>query len=245
MHKFFTEDIKDGYAYITGEDVRHAWKVLRLKAGDEVELNNLSGTEYTGVLEEITKDRVSVKITGESEKGNESPFEITLFQGIPKGQKMELICQKACELGCVRVVPLITERVIPDAGKEYRKLDRLKRIILEASKQSKRSRIMDITEPISIDEIENTKDLADILIVPYENAEGKGIKSIEGVIENAESAGIVIGPEGGFEEEEIKYLEKTGAHIVTLGPRILRTETAGMAVMSVLQYIRGDFGGKV
>lgn len=242
MHKFFTEDIKDGRAYIVGDDVKHAWKVLRLKVKDKVEINDLRGREYLGEIEVIDKERVVVKIGEEVHSSNESPVKISLYQGIPKGQKMELICQKATELGLYKVVPLITERIVPNSKDEYKKLDRLKRIILEASKQSKRTMIMDLLEPIGLNDIQ--KEGEDLIIVPYENAIGQGIRSFEEEIKRAEKIGIVIGPEGGFEEEEIKTLEGFGAKIVTLGPRILRTETAGLVTAAILSYIRGDLGGK-
>lgn len=243
MHKFFTSEFLNDEALIKGDDVKHAWKVLRLKVGDKVEVNDLNGNEYLGEIKKITKEEVVIGNLTHLDTTMESPIKITLFQGIPKGQKMELICQKSCELGVNKVVPLITERVVPEAEKEYKKLERLRRIILEASKQSKRSQIMEITEPKRISDIR--EEFKGLLIVPYEEERGLGIKSIESEVLKSEEIGIVIGPEGGFEKEEIEALKTLDGKIVTLGPRILRTETAGLVTASIIQYIKGDMGGKI
>lgn len=242
MHKFFTENFNDKVAVITGEDVKHAWKVLRLKQGDRVYINDLQGNDFEGVINEINKQQVIVYIISKSEENNESPVEITVIQGIPKGQKMELICQKVCELGASRVIPMISERIIPDTTDEYKKLDRLKKIILEASKQSKRSRIMEITNPVNIEDI-NVNDY-DLVLVPYEEKENIGINSYINELKAAKKVAIIVGPEGGFEEDEITKLEEKGAKIITLGPRILRTETCALSVISMIGVISGDMGGK-
>ena len=242
MHKFFTENFNDKVAVITGEDVKHAWKVLRLKQGDRVYINDLQGNDFEGVINEINKQQVIVDIISKSEENNESPVEITVIQGIPKGQKMELICQKVCELGASRVIPMKSERIIPDTTDEYKKLDRLKKIILEASKQSKRSRIMEITNPVNIEAI-NVHDY-DLVLVPYEEKENIGINSYINELKAAKKVAIIVGPEGGFEEDEITKLEEKGAKIITLGPRILRTETCALSVISMIGVISGDMGGK-
>lgn len=242
MFKFFTENIINSTAYITdAEDVRHAWKVLRIKKGEKVYINDLKGTDYIGIVEEVNKERVVVDLTEKSNFSNESPLNITIFQGIPKGQKMDLISQKCVELGVNRIVPMITERVIPDYSKEFKKIDRLRRIILEASKQAKRSRIMEIDEPKDIKDLDFES--YDLILVPYENAEETGIKAYTDLISEAVSIAVVVGSEGGFEEYEIEELKKKGAKIVTLGRRILRTETCALTVVSILQYIAGDMGG--
>ena len=242
MHKFFTENIDGDIAVITGDDVKHIWKVLRLKVSDRVLINDLKGTDYLGELIKIDKAAVLVKLAPETAGSSESPLAVTVFQGIPKGQKMDYICQKLSELGVRQILPVRMERTIPENDNEAKKLDRWKRIILEACKQSKRSRITEITPPVDLTEaIEAARDL-DLLIVPYEAAEGGGLKELEAKIKSSASIGILVGPEGGITPGEIDRLSRAGAQIITLGPRILRTETCALCVVSILQYLAGDMG---
>lgn len=166
---------------------------------------------------------------------------------MPKSTKMDLIAQKNTELGIMSITPIITERVVVKNDSEFKKVDRWNRIALEACKQSKRSLIPTINTPIEFKELLiKIKDM-DLIVVPYENKEGYGIKKLINDIRNTEvkNIAIIIGPEGGFEEEEILKLEEIGAHIVTLGPRILRTETAGFVALSLLMYELGDLGGNI
>ena len=244
MHKFFTEDIESELARITGPDVKHAWKVLRLKAGDDVLVNDLAGTDYSGRIRHVNKEEVLVDLISKSDKSNESPLQITVFQGLPKGQKMDLIVQKLSELGVVRLVPMLTHRVVPEVRNSYRKLDRLRRISLEAGKQARRSRLLEVAEPLALGDLSDELKNLDLVIVPYEEMSGAGIKSIESSILAATQIGLVVGPEGGFEDSEIEWLMEQGAKIVTLGPRILRTETCALSVVSILQYLAGDMAGE-
>lgn len=246
MHKFFTpkELFYENEARILGEDVKHIYRVLRLEEGEKVVINNLQGEEFLGRIAEITKMEVKVVIDEKLEVNNESPLEVYLFQGLPKAAKMDLIVQKGTELGFKEITPIITERVDVKLKGEFKKLDRLERIALEASKQSKRTLIPKINSPISFKELEEELKLMDLVVVPYENAENFGVKSlVRSLDKSVKKLGIIIGPEGGFEEEEIEKLKDNGAYIVTLGPRILRTETAGFVCGSLLQYELGDLGG--
>lgn len=246
MHKFFTpkELFYENEARILGEDVKHIYRVLRLEEGEKVVINNLEGEEFLGRIAEITKTEVKVVIDEKLEVNNESPLEIYLFQGLPKAAKMDLIVQKGTELGFKEITPIITERVDVKLKGEFKKLDRLERIALEASKQSKRTFIPKINSPISFKELEEELKLMDLVVVPYENAENFGVKAlVKDIDKSVKKLGIIIGPEGGFEEEEIEKLKDNGAYIVTLGPRILRTETAGFVCGSLLQYELGDLGG--
>lgn len=249
MHKFFAncEMVNDSYATITGDDVKHIYKVLRLNCGDEVVINNEQGKEYLGEIEEITKQYVKVKIIEEIEINSESNLDITLFQGLPKSTKMDLVVQKCTELGVNTFVPIITSRVDVKLKGEFKKLDRLQRIALEACKQCKRARVPKVLEPIDFKEMIKSLEDMDLVVVPYENATGNGIRTMKNVIEkNAlKNVAIIVGPEGGFEEEEIEALEEKKAYIVTLGPRILRTETAGFVCVSLIQYELGDLGGNI
>ncbi len=248
MHKFFTPSnlFEDGFAFIEGDDVKHIFKVLRLGVGDNLVINNLQGEEFLGVIEESTKQRITVKLLEKLTINNESNLRITLYQGMPKAGKMDLIVQKTTELGVRAIVPVITDRVDVILKGDFKKLDRLQRIALEASKQSKRTIIPEVLEPISFDILLGELKSYDLVVVPYENQENYGLKAaLKNIdINTIDKIAIVIGPEGGFTEEEINVLKDIGAEIITLGPRILRTETAGVVTASLLQYEMGDLGGR-
>lgn len=251
MHKFFTpkELINGDVAKIIGDDVKHIYKVLRISEGEKVTLNNCEGVEYLGRVKSVSKQEVLIEILEKLELNNESNVNIYLFQGLPKSQKMDLIVQKGTELGITEFIPTITHRVDVKLKGEFKKLDRLNRIALEAAKQSKRSIIPKVSEPIEFDEVFEKINSLDLLIVPYENANNFGIKTLinelrkENNIDNIKNIGIFVGPEGGIEEDEIERLKDKGAYIVTLGKRILRTETAGFVATSLIQYELSDLGG--
>lgn len=253
MHKFFTppENISQDEGKIIGDDVKHIYKVLRLVEGEKVVLNNCQGMEYLGEIANISKTEVSIKILETLDINNESGIEVYLFQGLPKAQKMDLIVQKGTELGITEFIPIVTNRVDVKLKGEFKKLDRLNRIALEAAKQSKRSLIPIVSEPIGFEAALGKIKTMDLFLVPYENAENLGIKGvISDIIKNRtaktiKKVGIMVGPEGGFEEEEISKLKDNGAYIITLGSRILRTETAGFVATSLIQYELGDLGGVV
>ena len=251
MHKFFTpkELINGDVAKIIGDDVKHIYKVLRISEGEKVTLNNCEGIEYLGRVKSVSKQEVLIEILEKLELNNESNVNIYLFQGLPKSQKMDLIVQKGTELGVTEFIPTITHRVDVKLKGEFKKLDRLNRIALEAAKQSKRSIIPKVSEPIEFEEVLEKINSLDLLIVPYENANNFGIKTLinelrkENNIDNIKNIGIFVGPEGGIEEDEIERLKDKGAYIVTLGKRILRTETAGFVATSLIQYELSDLGG--
>lgn len=251
MHKFFIspENIQDNYGKIIGDDVKHIYKVLRLTEGEKIVLNNCEGLEYLGEISSVSKTEVYVKILEKLEINNESNIEIYLFQGLPKAQKMDLIVQKGTELGIKEVIPLITNRVDVKLKGEFKKIDRLNRIAQEAAKQSKRTIIPKVQEPISFENALGKLKGMDKVLVPYENAENYGIKNFikemedRNIKDQIKKIAIIVGPEGGFEESEIEKLKEEGAYIVTLGNRILRTETAGFVATSLVQYELGDLGG--
>jgi len=248
MHKFFVpkQNIDGDNAIIDGEDVKHIYKVLRLKIGDEVSINNCEGLEYLGEITLIDKKSVNIKLLEQSSINNESPIQVYLFQGMPKSTKMDLIVQKNTELGVSAITPIITERVeVKTELKEFKKVDRWNRIALEACKQSKRSLVPQINVPIEFQQLLEELKGMDLVVVPYENEEGYGLKKLMANIDKKAivKVAIVIGPEGGFEECEIDKLKEMGASIITLGPRILRTETAGFTCTSLIMYELGDLGG--
>lgn len=243
MHKFFTEELDESYAYITGDDHKHLSRVLRLKTQDEVLINDLKGHDYLGRIESIEKNSTKVELREKVEGSNESTLKVTLFQGLPKAGKMDLIVQKCTELGVVKIVPVVTERVVVKNSAEFKKLDRLKRISLEAAKQSKRSMLPLITEPIDFSDLLVEMKKLDVLVVPYENQENYGFLTLKKELAHISTMGIFVGPEGGFTEKEIELLSERGAKILTLGNRILRTETAGFTAVAMAQLIYGDMGG--
>ena len=251
MHKFFTpkENFIENTAKILGDDVKHLYKVLRLNEGDKIVLNNCDGDEFLAEIRTITKQEVIVDIEEKLEINNESEVKIYLFQGLPKAQKMDLIVQKGTELGITEFIPTLTERVDIKLKGEFKKLDRLNRIALEAAKQSKRTIIPKVSEPVYFEDALKRMESLDLVIVPYENAENFGIKTLfndENIdTSKIKKVGILVGPEGGFELSEINKLKENGAYIVTLGSRILRTETAGFVATSLVQYELGDLGGKI
>ncbi|AAK79256.1 16S rRNA (uracil1498-N3)-methyltransferase [Clostridium acetobutylicum] len=248
MHKFFVgaENICDNTAYIYGDDVKHIYKVLRLKVGEKVSINDCNSHEFLGEIEQINKENVKVKIIENLDINNESPLNVYLYQGFPKAAKMDIIVQKNTELGIREIIPLITQRVVVKNEKsELKKVDRWNRIAFEAAKQSKRSVIPKVKDIASFNSaIEELKEM-DLVLVPYENQEKVGMKKVAAAIEKnkIKNVAIVIGPEGGFEETEIEELKKIGAYIITLGPRILRTETAGLVCTSLVMYELSDIGG--
>lgn len=247
MYKFFVQkqSIFNNMATIEGEDVKHIYKVLRLEIGEKISINNCEGEEYLGEILDITKVKVEVKLIEKLSLNNESPINIYLFQGLPKSSKMDLIVQKNTELGIKEITPIVTERVIVKSElNEFKKVDRWNRIALEACKQSKRSLIPKINTPIEFKELLAQLKNMDLIIVPYENQNNFGLKNIN--FENRrtiKNIAVIIGPEGGFEYSEIDSLKELGAHIITLGPRILRTETAGFVCLAQLMYELGDMGG--
>ncbi|MBU3176727.1 16S rRNA (uracil(1498)-N(3))-methyltransferase [Clostridium estertheticum] len=257
MHKFFVpkSSIDDNKAIIEGEDVKHIYKVLRLQVGEKVSINNSCGKEYIGEITYIDKKVVNINILKENPINNESPIEVYLFQGMPKSTKMDLIVQKNTELGVKSITPIITQRVeVKTEIMEFKKADgfdkktiRWNRIALEASKQSKRSLIPVINDPIEFDNLLIELESMDLVVVPYENEEGYGMKKLVKDIdkETINKVAIIIGPEGGFEECEISKLKEIGSKIITLGPRILRTETAGFTCLSLIMYEFSDLGGSV
>ena len=254
MHKFFTskELINENVGKIIGDDVKHIMKVLRLTSGEKVVLNDCEGTEYLAEIDNVNKQEVTLNIIESIEGSNESDIRITIYQGLPKSQKMDLIVQKGTELGIYEFKPVITSRVDVKLKGDFKKLDRLNRISLEAAKQSKRTIVPKVSEPMNFDEVLDEMTSLDLMLVPYENAEGFGIKSLinnmkkENInLNNIKTVGILVGPEGGFEEDEIIKLKDKGAHIITLGKRILRTETAGFVAASLIQYELSDLGGVI
>lgn len=242
MYQFFVnpEQIQDKQVVIVGSDVNHIGNVLRMKPGEEIAVSNgINGKEYRCQIERITETEVLCTLLFVKEDGLELPAKVYLFQGLPKADKMELIIQKAVELGAYEVIPVATKRAVVklDAKKEKSKLARWQGIAEAAAKQSKRRMIPEIKSVMTMKEaIDYARDM-DCKMIPYEMAEGmEKTKRIIGGITKGQSVAVFIGPEGGFEDNEIKAALEAGIEPVTMGKRILRTETAGLAMMAWIMY---------
>jgi len=241
MYHFFAkhENIFDNYILIDGEDVNHMKNVLRMNENDKILISSGDNIDYHCYISKIESDRIIANIELIDEEGKELPSKIYLFQGLPKADKMELIIQKAVELGAFEIIPVAMKRCVVklDKKKEDAKLKRWNGISESAAKQSKRSIIPNVSNVMTYKEaIEYAKKL-DIILLPYECAEGMSeTKRIISSIDPGQSIGIFIGPEGGFDMSELDIAMNSGFKVITLGKRILRTETAGLMVLSVLMF---------
>lgn len=239
MHRFFenSENLVNDTIIISKENINHI-NVLRIDENEEFEVV-IDGVLYLVKIKEIDKNHAICGILSQKIDENESNITINLFQGLPKSDKLELIIQKVVELGVNSITPFESSRTIVkwDQKKETKKMSRYVEIIESASKQSKRSKIASMNGLLSFNQlVENIKE--NFTIVAYEN---RGISLKETISKNESSIfNIVVGPEGGFSEDEIEKLENAGAHIVNLGNRILRAETAAIALSAMLQYEAGD-----
>lgn len=243
MHRFFVEkeQIQNNKIKILGTDVKHIRDVIRLREGEKLEIVS-DGEIFISKIESLSKKDISLKVLDRYMGRNEPETDIVLFQGLAKGNKMDLIIQKSTELGISKIYPLITHRCvvkINDKRKGQSKVNRWNQIADEAAKQSKRDILPRVEEIIDFDSmIKLLKDEGNI-IVPYEDEISKGLgESLNNI--KASRVHLIIGPEGGFEETEIERLKEIGASIVTLGPRILRTETAGIVAAAIILYVAGD-----
>lgn len=242
MHQFFVEpsQIQGNAILLQGKDVNHIKNVLRMKAGDEISVSNgTDGMEYRCVINEITAQEVLCTLCHVMEDGLELPSRIYLFQGLPKADKMELIIQKAVELGVYRVIPVACARAVVklDAKKAAAKTARWQGIAEAAAKQSKRRMIPRIGPVMTMQEAVGLAETMDVKLIPYELAEGmeQTKQRIEEICPG-QSVAVFIGPEGGFEEKEVKLAQEAGICPITLGKRILRTETAGLTVLAWIMY---------
>ena len=242
MHRFFADSSCIGSAIITitGDDVKHISKVLRLRTGDEITICDSCGWDYVCAIEDISQTQVEAKILSKSTNKAESPLHITVYQGLPKSDKMDYIVQKCVELGAVNIVPMATARAVVKLHDEEKKRTRWQKIALEAAKQCGRGIIPTVNNVTDFSKVIDSLEPDALNILPYENEDHRKLRqAIAGY--NGSKVNIIIGPEGGFDPEEISSAECKGINIVTLGPRILRTETAPIAAISAIMYELGDW----
>ncbi len=248
MRRFFTEpqNITGDKASIY-EDSRHISQVLRMNPGDEILIFDGTGKEYKARLTEIEKSVCCAKILEENISLSEPKTSITLFQGLPKSGKMETIVQKAVELGVSKIVPVEMERCVTrinskKAGAE--KAARWNKVSLEAAKQCGRGKVPEVLEPIPFELAISEIKKARLSIMPYEELghEGKlGLKALLADNKDAEDIVVLVGPEGGFSESEVKLARESRINMVGLGKRILRTETVASAIIPVIMFERDEF----
>ena len=248
MDRFFVEkknvNLENNTCIIEGEDVKHISKVLRCRVGEELEICDNDNNEYICEITNIDKSQVNLNILKRVDIKRESDLKIKVYQGLPKGPKMEMILQKLTEVGVDEIILVQTKRTVVkvDDKKEDKKIERWERIIYEAAKQSKRGKIPKLRGVLSFKEALADMKENDFNIAPYENEKTKTIKqAIKG--KDINNIGIFVGPEGGFEDTEISAIEEISGQSVSLGPRILRTETASLVASSIVLYELSDLGG--
>ena len=241
MHHFFVnpEQVEDGLIRITGSDVNHIKNVLRIRQGEEMLVSDGTGRDYLCQAEEIAGHEVTVRTLETEEEGRELPSRIWLFQGLPKSDKMEFIIQKAVELGAAGIVPVSTRNTVVklDPKKEEAKVKRWQVIAESAAKQSKRSLVPRVSGIMTLKEAFDYVESQgfSVRLIPYEHEAGMdGTKTELDAAGPGQDIAVFIGPEGGFDEREIELALSKGVRPISLGRRILRTETAGLALLSVL-----------
>lgn len=241
MHRFYADEtgITDGLARLNAEDAHHAQRVLRMRVGEEAHIF-CDGRRYAAQIASM-EDGVTLRILQEL-SSTEAGLRITLYQGLPKAEKMELIVQKAVELGAAQVVPVAMSRCIVQLnGKDAaKKQERWQKIAREACKQSGRCCMMPVEAPISFKELLCRLPYHQAALVPWEDAQGFSLSRFHQSRPEVKDVAVVIGPEGGMSPQEVAQMQAASCQAVTLGPRILRTETAGLAALSALLCLYGD-----
>lgn len=241
MYRFFvpSSQITEDEIVIVGDDVNHIKNVLRMKNGEKLTISDGQEWEYYCIIKEIEIDRIVTTIEKKQYANQELPVKITLFQGIPKGDKLELIIQKAVELGVNEIVPVAMKRSVAkiEDKKAMKKVERFQAIAESAAKQAKRSVIPTVSMPMNWKEAVAYGKTMERCILPYEDERGiKQAKELVKSLHGAKSIAVYIGPEGGFDESEICDSKEAGFEIMSLGNRILRTETAAIATLSILMF---------
>ncbi|ATW25351.1 16S rRNA (uracil(1498)-N(3))-methyltransferase [Candidatus Formimonas warabiya] len=249
MTRFFVpaDQIRPPLITILGSDVHHIGKVLRLKPGDTVLIADGTGREYLAELTEITAQKVTARIQDHFLSHHEPPLDVYLLQGLPKGDKLEFIIQKCTEVGVRKIIPIHMERTIVrlPAEKARERRERWQRIAAEAAKQCQRGVVPEIEPVCGLEQVLQELPKETLLVMPWEEEKNTGLKDILKQESGASGpVAVLIGPEGGISPQEAEVACTYGAKKATLGPRILRTETAGLVTLSLILYELGDLGGK-
>lgn len=243
MPRFFTKDIENNKAYIKDEDAKHIKKVLRMKIGESIDICDTNGYDYIGTIDELSDSFVCVNLNEKMPSKSEPSINLTLYQAMPKGDKMEFIIQKATELGIVKIVPFISKFCVsrPDEKSAKKKTERYQRIAFEAAKQSQRGIIPVIENQMTFDEALLEMEKSKGSMIFYEKATNSFKNAINISTQNQNrDISIMVGSEGGFSEEEIAQAIEKNIQIISLGNRILRCETAPLTAISVIMYETGN-----
>jgi len=235
MRRFFCDNIAESTATITGDDAHHIYRVLRMKPGDTLSLCDGAGGEFDAVITSVSSEAVVCALGVKHKSAAESPVAVTLFQCLPKTGKMETIVQKCTELGVFAVVPVVSARCVVIPNKDFeKKRERYNRVALEAAKQSRRAVVPQVLPLVELKKVDPKQ--FDLFLVAYEEEDARSLKTALQQADSPKTIAILIGPEGGLEEGEVSRLMQSGAVSVSLGKRILRTETAGMAMLAQILY---------
>ena len=235
MRRFFTTDITDDTAVLSGDDAHHIARVLRMRPGGRLAVCDGQGREFEAEIVSISPERVTCRFGLARAADVESPCQATLFQCLPKAGKLETIVQKCTELGVFAVVATVSARCVAEAGGAFsHKLERCRRVALEAAKQSRRAVVPEVRAPLSLAEIDVSA--FDLFLVADEEERARSLKHALREAKRLDTVGLCVGPEGGFARGEVEALVARGAVAVSLGKRILRTETAGMTMLAQLFY---------
>lgn len=247
MRRFFTEPQNiQGDTISLLEDAAHITRVLRMAPGDTICVFDGSGMEYTAELETLDPKCCTAKIISRTQSVSEPEIQVTLYQGVPKSGKMEQIIQKAVELGVYAVVPVQMEWCVARLTSDRKGMDKIARyqkVAVSAAKQCGRGKMPQVMPPVSFDEAVNELSKCDLALMPYEVLGHEGqhnLKEILAANPDAKTIGVLIGPEGGFSDKEAEMAKTAGLHLTGLGPRILRTETAGSTMLSILMYEKNE-----
>lgn len=249
MPKFFVENeqVDNGEIHIIGNDVNHIKNVLRMKIGDTFNVCDSTNSEnYIVEINSFNKEDITCKIIEKCNDNAESNVKVHIYQGLPKADKMELIIQKSVELGVNKITPIEMKRCVVklDGKDKIKKIDRWQKIAEVAAKQSGRDIIPEICQIKNVKEISEDFSKYDVVLLCYENEKDTFIKEViksEDLTKKAESKNeikiaVIIGPEGGIDVSEVEYMEQCGAKVISLGNRILRTETVAISLLSIIMY---------
>ena len=245
MNSFYIEGRGEvgATACLKPEDARHCAQVLRMESGESFYAIDAQNRRFLAELQAVSKAECTALLREEL-SDNEAELRVTVYQGLPKAGKLELVVQKLTELGAARLVPVKMERCVVKLNDKdaQKKQERLQKIAREAAKQCKRGGCLEVAAPQTWKQLRDQMTAHDLVLVPWEDARGFGMKAAREAFPEARDVGIVIGPEGGMSENEVRALEELGAKQITLGPRILRTETAAIAAATMAMLLWGDIG---
>lgn len=247
MRRFFVtpEAIKDDQLVIDGDLAHHISRVLRMAVGERAEFAAGDGRLFVGRLAEMTKTEVLVELLSQKAAPADTKVQVTLYQGLPKGDKLELIIQKCTELGAAKIVPVMTKRSVVrlDAAKGAKKAERWQKIAQEASQQCKRLSVPEVSAPLNWQQFVQALSPEEMTLVLWEDETTQGLRDHLQTFETLPARiNLLVGPEGGLEAAEVEELRQIGAQSISLGARILRTETAGLAALAMVLYQSGDLG---